>query len=86
MDEKKTFAETALDMLQEHKQSEITIFISPFGGLKIQMKDSSRDNVRIGAQHVISQDVIEFSKANIDMLMSVTLQHLRKELDNYGRK
>ena len=86
MEEKKTFAETMLDMLQEHNQSEITIFISPFGGLEIQMKDHSRDNVRIGAKHIISQDIVEFSKVNIDSLMTFTLRHLRKELDNYGSK
>ena len=86
MDEKKTFAETMLDMLQEHKQSEVTIFISPWGGLEIQMKDYSRDHVRIGVKHIISQDVYEFSKINIDTLMGLTLQHLRKELDNYGHK
>lgn len=84
MEEKKTFAETMLDMLQEHKESEVVVFISPFGGLKIQMKDYSRDHVRISAQHIISQDIYEFSKVNVDTLMTLSLQHLRKELDNYG--
>lgn len=85
MEEKKTFAEAALNMLQEHKQSEITMFISPFGGLEMQMKDYSKGNVRIGAKHIISQDVVEFSKENLDSLMTFTLHDLRKELDNYGR-
>ena len=84
MDEKKTFAEEALDMLQEHTQSEIVLYINQFGELEIQVKDYSKDNVKIGARHIISHDVYSFSKVNIDTLMTLTLQHLRKELDNYG--
>ena len=86
MEEKKTFAEEALDMLQEHTQSEIVLFLNQFGELGIQVKDYSKDNARIGARHIISHDVCEFSKVNIDTLMALTLQHLRKELDNYGRE
>jgi hypothetical protein len=86
MEEKKTFAEEALDMLQEHTQSEIVLFLNRFGELGIQVKDYSKDDVRIGARHIISHDVYSFSKANIDTLMTITLQHLRKELDSYGRE
>ena len=86
MDEKKTFAEEALDILLTHPDSELHIFRGAWGELEMQMRDRSKDNAPIGASQIILHELYEKSNMNIDEIMIVALQNLRKELDNYGRK
>lgn len=84
MEEKKTFAEEALDMLSTHPGSSLSIFFSDWGGLEIQMREHSKEKGPIGANEIIGSDLFA-SKLTIDELMVYAIQHLRKELDNYGR-
>ena len=83
MEEKKTFAEEALDMLSTHPGSSLSIFFSDWGGLNIQMREHSKEKGPIGANEIIGSDLFA-SKLTIDELMVYAIKHLRKELDNYG--
>ena len=81
----KSFAEEALDVLSTHPGSSLTIFFGDWGGLNIQMREYSKEKGPIGANEIITSDLFA-SKLTIDELMVYAIQHLRKELDNYGSK
>lgn len=81
----KTFAEEALDMLSTHPGSRLSIFFSDWGALEIQMREHSKEKGSIGANEIIGSDLFA-SKLTVDELMVYAIQHLRKELDKYGRK
>lgn len=86
MEEKKTFAEEALDMLSTHPNSELCICYGDWGELRIQMRDQLKDGTPIGVKEIISHEWYDQSNASIDEIMTFSMLHLRKELDNYGRK
>ena len=86
MEEKKTFAEEVLDILIAHPNSELRIFYVDWGALRIQMRDQLKDGTPIGVQEIISHEWYDQSNTSIDEIMTFSMLHLRKELDNYGRK
>ena len=86
MEEKKTFAEWAIEHLKEHPDCEITLR-SGFGLWNdhiLQMLDHSKYGRRIAAQQVITNDLFEKSKITYDEILIFAAENLRKELDEYG--
>lgn len=86
MDEKKTFAEWAIEHLKEHPNCEITLR-SGFGLWNdriLQMFDRSKDGKQITAQQVIMNNLFEQSKLTHDEILIFAAENLRKELDKYG--
>ena len=85
---KKTFAEWLIEHLNDHPNCEITLRAG-FGiwnDCVLQMFDYSKDDKRITAQQVITNDLLKNSKMTKDEILIYSSERLRKELDKYGRE